>query len=483
MINIYKTNSLKLLIISFLFIIGCHNNAHIRTQKILKPEQKVYSFSGIIPLGGIDEQYQIENFNGNNIGVAGLRCELSMLKGLGTYEFGPYLGVGANFNDEEFGLILGLDYRGYSDFKRNNPKKIGSKFEFNFSPNGYVFTLNPNSTTATTKIRSSYYGFHGLLTNGNLYSKQYFDARSSETDGSHHYFSHGDSLYYFEVEQKYNYYFTSVGGGFTYGYEFFNSKKHSFQIQLDFSLIKNNFKDLKLIDSFNTNLKDLEVDVEYIGEWKNYSEPFKNYESDPVFIVSLSAGMNFFKPDLKDSTVFKPMPIPNKNINQSIYNPETGELITTKSLKFDPNTGTPTPSVPPVEIIKDYASDTDLKSLDKDKASDYKDNDIRNEAKLLANSNHNKNLHNIIGLGSCVAAPFWGISLLTAVIYRKSNILSTFDTNNPYYESLDSSQKIIFESAYKIEERKLRTKNITYAQKSCFGLWVGSIFFLMIIEN
>ena len=122
--NIYKNNGLILLITSLFLIVGCHNNAHIRTQKILKPEEKVYSFSGILPLGGIDEEYESYEILTDNIGIAGLRGELSMLKGSGTYEFGPYLGVGANFNDEEFGLILGVDYRGYNDLNINAPKKI-----------------------------------------------------------------------------------------------------------------------------------------------------------------------------------------------------------------------------------------------------------------------------------------------------------------------------------------------------------------------
>ena len=465
--NIYKNNGLILLITSLFLIVGCHNNAHIRTQKILKPEEKAYSFSGTLPLGGIDEEYESYEILTDNIGIAGLRGELSMLRGSGTSEFGPYLGVGANFNDEEFGLILGVDYRGYSDLNINAPKKIGSKFEFNFSPNGYVFTLNPNITTTTIKTRSSYYGFHGLLTNGNLDSRQYYNVRSPETDGSHYYF-HYDSLYYFDVEQKYNYNFTSLGAGFTYGYEFFNSKKHSFQIQLDISLVKNNFKDLKKIDSFNIELEDLEVQQEYSMEWMPYSEYDQTYDSEPALILSFSAGMNFFKPDLNNSAPFNPMPLPKENISQSIYDPETGELITPKTLQFDPNTG---------EIIENYDSESGLKS------SDYTNSDIRNEAKLLAKTNHNKNLHNIAGVGSCVTAPFWGISLLASIIYMNTNILSNFDSYNPYYESLDSNQKIIFKSTYKTEERKLRTKDITFSQRSCFGLWVGSIVFIMIMES
>ena len=464
--KIHNYNSLIILIIPFMLIVGCHNNAHLRTQKILKPKEKVYSLNGILPIGGIDEENQLLL---DNTGIAGLRGELSMLKSSGTFEFGPYIGMGANFNDEEFGLILGLDYRAYSDLKGNLPKKIGSKLEFNFSSNGYVLSLNPNFTTVTNSKRPSYYGFHGLLSNGNLNEWEILQFRSPETDGTHD--SYWDSLYYFhDFDQEYNYNFTSFGAGVTYGYEFFNSKKHSFQIQLDISLVKNNFKDIKELISFNTELKDFEV---YGGndDWFKYSEWDKSNDSDPTLIISLSAGMNFFKSDFKNRSSFEPMPSPQRSINQSIYDPDTGELIISGDSKFDPETG---------ELIENQ---TGLQLSDNFQSKNYTDNEIINEAKLLANKSHNKDLHNIAGVGSCITAPFWGISLLASVVYMNTNILSTFDSYNSFYESLNSSQKTIFKSAYKIEERKLRKKNITIAQKSCFGLWVGSIVIIMIMEG
>ena len=35
-----------------LVLVGCHNNAHLRTQKVLKPGEKVYSGSGVLAMGG-----------------------------------------------------------------------------------------------------------------------------------------------------------------------------------------------------------------------------------------------------------------------------------------------------------------------------------------------------------------------------------------------------------------------------------------------
>ena len=108
-----------------LVLVGCHNNAHLRTQKILKPGEKAYSGSGVLAMGGADEDW-----NGiNNTGVMGLRGEVSMLKGSKDSEAGPYFGVG--IGDDGPGLILGYDYRKYTGQSSGSPKKLGAQIEVN----------------------------------------------------------------------------------------------------------------------------------------------------------------------------------------------------------------------------------------------------------------------------------------------------------------------------------------------------------------
>jgi len=64
---------------SFLLVlVGCHNNAHLRTQKILNPGEKAYSGSGVLAMGGIDESYD----GLQNTGVMGFRGEV--VSALGT---------------------------------------------------------------------------------------------------------------------------------------------------------------------------------------------------------------------------------------------------------------------------------------------------------------------------------------------------------------------------------------------------------------
>ena len=105
---------------SFLLVlVGCHNNAHLRTQKILKPGEKAYSGSGVVAMGGADENWD----DINNTGVMGLRGEVSMLKGGKDSEAGPYFGVG--IGEDGPGLILGYDYKKYIGLN-NLPKKLRS---------------------------------------------------------------------------------------------------------------------------------------------------------------------------------------------------------------------------------------------------------------------------------------------------------------------------------------------------------------------
>ncbi|SVE48347.1 uncharacterized protein METZ01_LOCUS501201, partial [marine metagenome] len=145
-----------------LVLVGCHNNAHLRTQKILKPGEKAYSGSGVLAMGGAEEDWD----GINNTGVMGLRGEVSMLKGSKDSEAGPYFGVGVG--DDGPGLILGYDYRKYTGQSGGQAKKLGAQFEVNIGEAGQTFHLRPSLTSTTKRGRPFYGGGHGLLAVGNL---------------------------------------------------------------------------------------------------------------------------------------------------------------------------------------------------------------------------------------------------------------------------------------------------------------------------
>ena len=68
MVSFYDYAFLKVkhcpLILVLLLTFGCHNNTHLRTQKILEKKESVISVSGVLPIGGIDDRYAIDDENG-----------------------------------------------------------------------------------------------------------------------------------------------------------------------------------------------------------------------------------------------------------------------------------------------------------------------------------------------------------------------------------------------------------------------------------
>ena len=293
MVSFYDYAFLKVktspLILVLLLTFGCHNNSHLRTQKILEKEESVISVSGVLPIGGIDDGYNIDDENG----ILGMRGELSYIKGFGNYELGPYAGFGSSDFDD-FGFILGFDYKSYLNIHSNYPAKVGAQFELNFSEYGQIFHIKPSLITVTNQQKAGYFGIHGLLYNGSL------------------------KLW---NPSPYNY--SSLGFGFTIGTEYISSKL-SIQAQTDLSIVNNAFR---------------------IGGGSNFLY-YDDYNYDPgdnyYLLVGLSAGVNFFNAPEVGNKLFKPMPVPNykkvktKDIH---YDPNTGEAVSPGATKFDPNTG------------------------------------------------------------------------------------------------------------------------------------------------
>ena len=293
MVSFYDYAFLKVkhcpLILVLLLTFGCHNNAHLRTQKIVEKKESVISISGVLPIGGIDDSYNIDDENG----ILGMRGELSYIKGFGNYELGPYAGFGLSDFDDP-GFILGFDYKNYLNIHPSYPAKLGAQFELNFSEYGQIFHIKPSLITVTNQQKAGYFGIHGLLYNGSL------------------------KLW---NPSPYNY--SSLGFGFTIGTEYISSKL-SIQAQTDLSIVNNAFR--------------IEGDSNFL-----YYDDY-NYDpgDDYYLLVGLSAGVNFFNAPEGRNKFFEPMPIPNyKNVKTKDvhYDPNTGEVISSGTTKFDPNTG------------------------------------------------------------------------------------------------------------------------------------------------
>ena len=442
--NLLKNRVVPIFYLQFLVIVGCHNNAHLRTQKLLKPGEKSVSISGVIPVGGIIEG-QGRTLN-EETGVVGVRGELSYLKGNVDSESGPYLGFG--FHRDYPGFILGYDYRKYLESRK---QKLGGQFEINFTEFGPLFHLRPSFSSVTSDSWPIYAGIHGILAQGRL--KTWTDEMEFD------YVDLNGDFQNYRIDEEIDYNFNSLGAGITLGFEI-NTVHNSFQLQTDISLVKNSwFSDY----DHGINPESIISPVWYFRE--DIYEGF-SHSDEPALLISVSAGMSFFKPEKDNGVTFEPMPIPYKNTKQIIYDPDTGEKILNNDLQFDPETGER------INPIKEAGTSFDI-------YDEWDNKKIISEAKLMANNRHNKHLHYGCGAGSCIASPFWGISLLGSLIYANSNILTTFNENESVYTDLNEENKYLFKSEYKREERSLRRRDISNAQKSCIGLFLG---FILLVE-
>ena len=439
---------------SFLLVlVGCHNNAHLRTQKILKPGEKAYSGSGVLAMGGADEDW-----NGiNNTGVMGLRGEVSMLKGSKDSEAGPYFGVG--IGDDGPGLILGYDYRKYTGQSSGSIKKLGAQIEVNIGEAGQAFHLRPSITSTTGRGKPFYGGVHGLLAVGNLMDG--FEWETYDSSGYHMFEHH---------EEWIDYRFNSLGAGITAGVEFLAFDNNSIQLQVDVSLVKN---------SFSTDAEPPDTDMENVNwaSWLddngNIDEAFESHDDELMPMVTGSIGMSFFKPDPTNKESFEPLPTPSYNTGQTqvqaVFDPETGEKIS-GGMRFDPETGEPI-----IEMQFNPETGEQVAIAEEKQKMSY--NEIVFQAKNAAKSRHNRATYNAAGVASCFIYP---VGLPVAILYTESGIASNMNPYDPVYLDLDSNQKNQYKQAYKQEEKQLRRKSIYGAEGVCVGAF---FFFLMTVDG
>ena len=399
-----------------LVLVGCHNNAHLRTQKILKPGEKAYSASGVLAVGG-ETRYGRLDYTG----VPGIRGEVSMLTGREGGEAGPYFGIG--LGPEFRGYVGGFEYKQYRIFGSGAPKKLGIQGELNYTPkrgwDAYGSTLHfrPSFTTTTTKEQYAYGGIHGVL------------ARGSLVDISN---------------RNIAYDFNSLGLGITAGVEYLFLSS-SIQIQIDASLLRNTYDPSDEYSIYDTDNFDFDE------------------ESQSTFLLTGSAGVSFFKPDPTNKESFEPLPAPSYNTGQAqaqpVFDPETGEKISS-GLRFDPETGEAI-----IETQFDPETGRQIAVTEEKQKMSY--DEILFQAKNAANSRHNRATYNAAGIASCFIYP---VGLPVAILYTESGVASTMNPYDPVYLDLDPNQKNQYKHAYKKEEKQLRRKSIYGAEGFCVGL-------------
>jgi len=101
------------------------------------------------------------------------------------------------------------------------------------------------------------------------------------------------------------------------------------------------------------------------------------------------------------------------------------------------------------------------------------------QAKETAKRMHKKGSHQIVGAGSCLLGT---IGVPAAILYVESGVLSTLDPYDPVFIELDSGQKVVYEGAYKNEEKKLRRKGVYYTQLGCVAIVIIFIYLIEVVD-
>ena len=438
---------------SFLLVlVGCHNNAHLRTQKVLKPGEKAYSGSGVLAMG--------VDYDLPNTGVMGFRGEVSMLKGGKDSEAGPYFGVGLGGQFDGPGLILGYDYRKYTGQSSGQAKKLGAQIEVNIGEAGQTFHLRPSLTSTTKRGRPFYGGVHGLLAVGNLMDYSYFSYRTSQQIVGI------NIIEYHDIEHEVDYRFNSLGAGLTAGAELLTFDNNSIQLQVDVSLVKNSFN----LDGEAAEPPNIDMENVTWASWDDGDgeERWGSHDDELIPMVTGSIGMSFFKPDPTNKESFEPLPTPSYNTGQTqaqpVFDPETGEKIS-GSMRFDPETGE-------AIIETQFNPETGEQIAVAEEKQNMSYNEIVFQAKNAANSSHNRAIYNAAGVASCFIYP---VGLPVAILYTESGVASNMNPYDPVYLDLDSNQKNQYKQAYKQEEKQLRRKSIYGAEGLCVGIFFFAI--------
>ncbi len=483
-----------LLLCALIGLAGCYNNAHLRTQQLLEPGEKVVSGSGVLALGMMsygDLYYT---------GVSGFRGEVSYLSGKRWGESGPYIGLGLHLGALD--IIAGYEIKRYIKLNTAQPWKLGLQAEGNLnfgaadygSGRGFALHLRPSFTSTTTKERPFYSGLHGLFSLGSLESRVHREEITGYDE------EYGYPIYNW-YEEDVGYQFYSFGAGVTAGFEAI-SPTRSIQAQVDASWVRGHFS----------------------SEEYTPSSEYPTSPSSSFFMLTGSVGMNFFRPKpspRRPTGPYPAAPVPPKEVleapapgePQPQFDPETGlpqadqqpdtlrfdpvtglpveeETEPDTTPQFDPETGLPVKAEPEApappqfdpetgELIPPEPAEPEPVKIEVAAGEVGFEATLENviaTAEAEAVRSHNAAQHRILGAVGCLFTPI-------TFFYVESGASSGFDKNSAssaaaYYRGLSPERQFVYEQAYKNKEKSLRRRSVYGTQLGCWGAWMGYIILM-----
>ncbi len=333
-----------------LFLAGCYNNSHVRTQRVLEPDDKIISGFMSANLLSTDSNYDSERIRTS--GISGLRVGLSYLGHHNGYEQGANVAYGNNQS-----LIVGYDIRSVRQSEKYRPYRYGLHLELNniFPTDereynsdvqeASVMLIRPYMISTTSPFQEWYVGIHGIASFGNIASSQYINVPNQ------------GSYYSSDVQLKYDYSVSALGAGFTLGYESqFGNLAVQTQLDLSFLSQKHEITDdeyLALVietgDDWGIEPLDQLGPIISLGMAVNRTpkpkQPQPSYSTGSMSPAWLPDQPPTPQPKYDPFTGEEILPEPEPVVPK--YDPNTGELITPViQQKFDPLTGLAIPPTP-----------------------------------------------------------------------------------------------------------------------------------------
>jgi hypothetical protein len=339
---------------------GCYNNSHVRTQRILEPDERVISLSSNFNLGTDFDNYR--SYRISQSGVSGLRLGISYLGYHRGYEQGVFLGLG-NLGYSS-SIILGHDIRKivqreknllrYSLYSEINIIEADEERRWGEDISGTVFQLRPAVTTITSDKNNYYLGMHGIFGFGTIQSALY----------DNYYSSSGNWV---EDIVKYSFTTTTLGIGFTAGHEQrLAGLIVQNQVDLSFFNLSNSLVEGQISQDNYDGFDPLKKSSMHLGLGMAVRlAPKRKYSglksrSLSANLPSKLRGENSYDPFSGKLIVKeKVMPVrfdpvsgePIFELEEQQFDPLTGEPVETQEkLKFDPMTGLPINPLIPKDI-------------------------------------------------------------------------------------------------------------------------------------
>lgn len=309
---------------------SCYNNSHIRTQRVLKPGDKVYSGFASTNIIGTETNY--DSYDIRHGGVPGMRAGISYLGYHKDLEQGFNLAYGGGSGDYN-SLVVGYDLRKVIYSSKSNPYRYGVHLEVNNLKGssydgitgGNVFQVQPYIISTTSVIQDWYGGLHGIMSFG--------DIESTEDHWS--YTTHNSS----ELDFKYQ--VNGLGLGVTVGNEM-RLGQFNVQTQVDLSYLSQQHS----VHTDDYDAITAAFDEEYLE--------LKPMNSSGLF-ATVGIALNLVPESQQDrsrtSITYVDQPWESSKPTQK-FDPYTGEKIdqqeSKETLRFDPLTGLPIPDDPPL---------------------------------------------------------------------------------------------------------------------------------------